>query len=353
VSPRPKLSTDRWVELAQDGILTLLDREHEAAVVWDEVEAKLADVHWPVLPSYIEPHHLSTARQQLLEDGIIVEEEAATRGGRPIGVFHRTDLRRRTTAIDRTSQRKRLLQARYQRWGFGDKSTAALLGPSGERVARASLAAAADAGLRPIVSDFGQVGKVLGIDVPGKFDNGVYMPSLIDDDTPGPTVTVPIEVKNRRGWVYPNSDQLFQLLSKAAALQEARREAAIVPVLICRRHHITTQWMAKQLGFFVIAAKAQFIDWPDDDERLLEEVRVELGYLDLINTNAANDEIRGYISRGLPKIIATSFQRWQHFGPQLKPYFDALRREVQQPSRTHLMRDFRAAAKALGADGGW
>lgn len=351
MAPRPKRTKKQWVEYARTGLLELLDQEN--AVVWDEVEAKLADVQWPTLPSYIEPHHLSTARQQLGQEGIIVEIEEATRGGRPIGTLHRTDLPKRETVIDRAAARKRLLQARYQRWGFGDKSTAALLGPSGERVARASLAAATYAGLRSISSDFGPVGKLLGVEFPGKFDSGVYMPSLIDDDTPGPTITVPIEVKNRRGWVYPTTAQLHQLLAKAAHLQTMRPDTPIVPVLICRRFHFTTQKMAKQLGFFVIAAKNQFIDWPEDDTRLLDEVVDELGYLDLINHSGANEEITGFIARGLPKIIFESAGKWQRFGPALKPYFDVLRKEVPSWTRAETTNALREAAAELGDEGGW
>lgn len=351
---RARLSPSEWVVLARQGILDLLEVEH--AAVWDEIEAKIADVRWPTLETHIDPHHLSTARRQLIEEELVADVEEPTRGGRPIGVFHRTDLPKRKTSISRAAQRKRLLQARYQRWGFGDKSTAALLGSSGERVVRASLeVAAAKAGMMPIQGDFRPVSKVLGMPISGPFDNGVYMPSLGADDMPGSTVTVPIEVKNRRTWIYPNSDQLYQLLAKSAALQAAKPDYPIVPVLVCRRRHITTQKMARQLGFFVVEAKHQFIDWPEtEDVRLLEEVRDELGYLDLVNQAGPSDNVQGYLAKGLPKILLEQAERWAHFGPKLKPYFDHLRREIAGNSHREVHERVRQAAVDLGAtERGW
>ena len=75
-----------------------------------------------------------------------------------------------------------------------------------------------------------------------------------------------VEVKNTRGWIYPNSAELYQVLDKGAQLQIAHPEVPFIPLLICRRMQHTTQAMAADLGFFVVGSKAQFIDWPDNDD---------------------------------------------------------------------------------------
>jgi hypothetical protein len=230
-----------------------------------------------------------------------------------------------------------------------------LLGPSGERVVRASLQAAApQAGLRPVAAGFGAVSKLVGVDVPGALDSGAYMPSLDEKGMPGPTITLPIEVKNRRSWIYPNTDQLYQLLYKAAVVQSEVPDVPIVPVLVCRKHHITTQWMAAQLGFFVVGAGAQFIDWPEDeDRRLLGEVQTELGYDDLVEQEGPCENVVGYLARGLPKIALRSAALWGHFGPALIDMWGLLRREIPQPDRSGVMEDLRSQARDLGANVNW
>jgi hypothetical protein len=111
--------------------------------------------------------------------------------------------------------------------------------------------------------------------------------------------------------------------------------------------------MAADLGFFVIAAKQQFISWPGEDTRLLDEVRSELGYVDLVSDTGPCDEIVGYLARGLPKVLVRTAERWAHFGPPLLEQFRALRRDVEEPTRSHLMGALRDTARALGADVEW
>ena len=108
--------------LGRTAIAELLDQEH--AVVWSEVEAKLTDRRWPTLPAgvmRIDPHHLSTARHDLLDSGVIRAETNTTRGGRRITVYQPTDTHRRTRATTDAAARKRLLEARYLGWASGTK----------------------------------------------------------------------------------------------------------------------------------------------------------------------------------------------------------------------------------------
>jgi hypothetical protein len=165
---------------------------------------------------------------------------------------------------------------------------------------------------------------------------------------------VPVEVKNRRSWIYPNSAALYQLLAKAAALQIAQPDVGMVPVLVCRRAHITARRMAEDLGFFVISAQAQFVAWPRDaDERFLEEVREGLGYFDLTTGLGAHPRTVGALARALPTVAIRSAERWRHFAPELHTSFRTLRLEFPQPERTRYMQTLRAHAKSLGADKPW
>jgi len=116
-----------YVALGREAILTLLAREH--AVVWLEVEAKVSEQLLAGLPTKVDPHNLTIARQQLREEGIVQESAAETRGGRLVGVLHLADLARRGEAVRAASARKRLLQARYLGWAVGSRSLPGVIGP--------------------------------------------------------------------------------------------------------------------------------------------------------------------------------------------------------------------------------
>jgi hypothetical protein len=92
-------------------------------------------------------------------------------------------------------------------------------------------------------------------------------------------VTLVIEVKSIRSWIYPASAELYQVLDKAAALQVAHPDQQILAVLICRKAHKTAYWMASQLGFMVIDTGIQYTGTVE--ETALLEVRNELHFQDL------------------------------------------------------------------------
>src|SRR5450759_445853 len=263
--PGPQRSPAYYVEAGLRAIPELLEVEH--AVVWSEVEAKLADEEWGPAGHRIEPHHLSTARRALLDDGTITEQTAATKGGRPGSVFVLTSASRRTRATEAAAARKRLLQTRYLSWASGTKQAPGTIGPAGERAAHASLLAVApEAGYRVLNPATGHLTRLFGEDIPGgPLDNGATLAFLDADGLPKGGVIVPIEVKNIREWMYPNRPELYQLLYKAAMLQQARPDQAFAPVLVCRRAHVTLFRMARDLGCFVAEARAQFVLPPPDD----------------------------------------------------------------------------------------
>ncbi len=66
----------RYDALAYVAAQELIDREH--AVVWPEVEAKLADHPQEGAPKGIDPHHLTNARRRLVENEVIEEVDDVT-----------------------------------------------------------------------------------------------------------------------------------------------------------------------------------------------------------------------------------------------------------------------------------
>ena len=353
--PGPLRRPAYYVEVALRAIPQLLEVEH--AVVWGEVEAKLADEAWGAAGMPIDPHHLSTARRELLADGTIAEQTAATKGGRPVSVFVLTGARRTKRATEAAAARKRLLQTRYLSWAGGTQLSPGTIGPAGERATHASLLAVAPkAGYRVFNPATGQVTHLFGEEVPGgPLDNGATLALVDADGVPKGGVIVPIEVKNMREWMYPNSPELYQLLYKAAMLQRARPDQSFTPVLVCRRAHVTLFQMASDLGFFVAEARSQFILPPPDDEgrRLLEEVRTELAY-DLLPRIEVHRGLARRFGVVLPRYVESSPARWARIAEPLASHFSALRTPSFQPSRARAVDDLRLAARVeLGGIRPW
>lgn len=73
-------------------------------------------------------------------------------------------------------------------------------------------------GIQPARPDAGEVTKLLNTDLPGSLDSAGYSVPLVGG-VPGEPITVMIEVKNIRGWMYPHSVEIYQLLHKACVLQ--------------------------------------------------------------------------------------------------------------------------------------
>lgn len=343
--PGPGRPLTEYVDLAVAGIRGLVEQEH--AVVWLEVEAKLADVVRPPLPHYIEPHHLSTARRLLVDE--IEEETGVTRGGRPITVLIPRDRRRRTRIVGTTAARKRLLQARYLALASGSASRPGVIGPAGERIFHESLREAAPiVGYRILNPQGGEVREFLGNPVEGgPLDNAaIWVPAdAAGIPTNDDAVILPVEVKNVREWLYPNSMEVHQLLYKAASLQNQNPGLSFTPLLVCRRAHYTLFVMARQLGFFVLDAHAQFVPPSSEDEtQRVEEIRRELGY-DLRWHAGPYRPFVGRLTRAIPDYAKTAPTRWKVTAPALVDWFAALRHDSQQPERGQTMTELRSAAE--------
>src|SRR4051812_33484460 len=108
----------------------------EHAVVWDEVEAKVAEQVWRDLPYRVQPHHLTTARRRLGPDGdgLIVEKHQPSKGGHLITTLEPVDTTDRVTAVTTAGRRKRALQSRYISWTQGNEAQRERVGVAGEHV---------------------------------------------------------------------------------------------------------------------------------------------------------------------------------------------------------------------------
>ena len=243
-------SPAEYVEWAKQAIVALV--EDQLAVVWPEVEAKIADAKHPSVPVKIDPNHLQTAREELLLEGLIVESLAITRGGRAVTLLVPGEQRRKKRAIEQASSRKRLLYARYLGWAAGSPGHRGVVGPALEMVVQASLTSAAPFnGYRIENPEGGETSSLCGAHLPtgmGSLDNGFSYINWTDQRR----LAVPIEAKNLRDWIFPTSTEVYQLLFKAAVLQVQLRDVDLLPVIVCRRAHRTLFRMAKDVGFHVI-----------------------------------------------------------------------------------------------------
>jgi hypothetical protein len=348
-----RYSVEQYIEFAELGILNLLAKEH--AVLWAEAQAKISDVRWPSLPTPVDPHHMTTARANLLKRNRIVEMRASTRGGHQVSVLHLSDTKGIGTAIDRAAARKRALMATLTSWlhprtGY----PLGLVGAAGERVAHASLIAAAPGGLRLERPAGGDVANLLGEPVQGgPLDNAFWASIVNSVGLPVDTVLCPVEVKNIRHWVYPNADELHQLLHKSALLQILHPDLNICPVLITRKKSFSANAMSRELGFRILDVHKQFVlPIAEVDRAALEAMQTELGFIDLV----AYDGIDDGLVKSLQSVANTAManaSRWRTYGPELVDHFEELRSGLSPAAEHTAMEELRDAVRQLGGDARW
>ncbi len=329
---------DEWVRLAESAVLTLLDEE--LAVGHPELEARLSERGVPYAGGslHLDPHVLTEAVRRLQLLDLLAEAQHRTKAGRTVTLHVVADQRQRATYVQRAVRRKGMLHARLRT--LTDRA-----GPAGEQVIRHSLQIAGRH-LIPMAGDFGEVREAMGVRLYGPLDTGAWLHRLdAASGVPLPATAVPIEVKNRRLTLYPIHKEVYQLLSKAAALQAAQPSVPIVPVLICRRAHPRLFWMAKDLGFRVHETRRQFTTLPKAmTPRLFDEVRRELQLTDLtaLLPDRPLPTIQEFFERTLPKVAADATARWALTASVVAPYADALRVDDVTPAeRYELVRDLR------------
>ena len=172
------------------------------------------------------------------------------------------------------------------------------------------------------------------------------------------TVTVLVEVKNLRGWLYPGAHEIYQLLEKAVRLQNLHPGRLIVPVLICRRSHYTTFLMAKDLGFFVVQTKEQpILEHSTVSADAVAEVRDELGY-SLIQGEEPLALIVNAFRDVIPANARLFAERWANVATALAEHHDTLAKlrnsQISPTDRGLALDIFHTAVKTVsGVSGNW
>lgn len=329
-----------------------------------ELEAKLIDVHfgWPPF----EPHHLHNAIRYLAARDELTRVEEPTRGGRRPPLLLSADTTGRSREQSDVAARKRLLMSRYYSYVEGSKGReSSLAGPAGEIAFHTALLSAnVGTPMSTLTRGRPSLDTVMSRPVPiGPLDNGFVLQRFDTTGQPvGPWgVQVLVEVKNIREWIYPRTQELYQVLLKAALIKRAHPEALVLPMLVCRRAHVTTNFMAKDLGFFVIHARRQFL--PSNHTLInndhLGEVRAELGLADLVQ--GLEESSLKLLKGGLRALqrsydVEEACERWGRFSSSdaILRCFEVLASErTYNRARDETLAELRQEVKALGASAGW
>jgi hypothetical protein len=339
----------QWEAWGQIALTEVLREQH--AVTWAEAQARISDRPHPSVHRPIQPHVATRARASLMAAGKIVEARAATRGGTEIAVLHLSDTKGRSRAIADAAARKRLLTARYRSWATATpKYPQGLIGGAGERVVERSIEAASPYGLRFAAEKGGEVRFLLGDLVEGGALDGAVWADVSDErGRIQESILCPIEVKNIRHWIYPRHWELFQLLYKAAKLQERLDDVDICPVMITRNKSIWTNDMSRALGFRVIDVNRQFVlPVSEVPEAHFEAVREELGYADLVRTDGPHERVVHPLRSSLARSAKANADQWRAVGSNLATFYGALRdRDLDQETRTQTLQDLGDAALKL------
>lgn len=280
------------------------------------MEAKLSDKLLRGMKHKIDPHHLTTARIRLLSAKVIERRYDRTRGSQVLATYTLADP---TKNALRDAARKRLLHARFMSWSANpNKWGAAPIPTALERVVHSSLYSAAPHGYRMLRPEGGgDITRIAGGPVPGgKIDNAAYYTGLSADGLPTPTSLVAIEAKNLRQWIYPQTQELYQVLDKSARLRLEHPNLNVLPVLVCRKAHYLATKMAQQLGFHIIATSRQYVRpavaGTAEDARKFDEVNAELDYNLELNEGHVAPMIR-HFTKVIPARIDEACTRWANF----------------------------------------
>jgi hypothetical protein len=353
------LTRRQHVERGKRALLAMVERH--LAAIWMEAQARASDARWGDERFPVDPEHLWQARDELVTDGSLKwTGPERTRGGRPIDVIIPGDTRGRVKPVEAAAARKRLLQTRYLSWASGTKDgdeggSAGVIGPEAERVVHSSMREAGHhLGFRFEEVKTGQASTFLGERVQGgPLDNAVHFHI---DHIP---YSVAVEVKSIRDHVYPSSVELYQLLWKAARLQQALPTANIVPVLVCRRANKTLFYMAKDLGFLVFQSFAQWIqEGGRTTSAAVNEVRNELSYLDLHVVQPSWDRLdpglEGYFRKVLAGQAKSTAANWRLRGSRFGTVYETAHRAGSGAQARTAHRQLRQTVRGeLGPRRGW
>lgn len=324
----------------------------ELAAVRPELVAQLSEYYFESTSERfnIDPHVANPAIARMLRAGRIVTALEPTRGGRRVETFCLAPdpFQSLSEAQKRAAARKRLLYARYLSWASGSRSRPGTAGPAAETAVRAALTGVQ--GLALLAPGFGSVTNVFGVLLPGPLDSA----ATVTMDPTQLSVISPIEVKNVRYWLYPNSEEPWQLIWKALALSAAEPSWKIAPVLICRRAHATLFWMARDLG--VLVREMRVSPMGDVDPAHLQEVVKGLGFSDLRVGAEPPKSLRPWIQDTLTQQAYRSATVWAETVADetcrvLLEELAATRTSDDRDNRTRLLTLLNIRCRALGRQG--
>jgi hypothetical protein len=126
-------------------------------------------------------------------------------------------------------------------------------------------------------------------------------------------VVAGIEVKNTRPWVYPDSEEVVELIAKCCAINA-------VPILIARRIHYATFSVLSNCG--VILHQTYNQRYPKADEQLAALARDKnlLGYHDIRLGNDPDVRLIKFIHTNLPGLLDRFRESFENFMDLLRAY---------------------------------
>ena len=126
---------------------------------------------------------------------------------------------------------------------------------------------------------------------------------------------VAVEAKNVRPWLYPNEDEVVDLIAKAVALDS-------VPVLIARRIPFVTSKLLLPCGVVMHQTYNQL--YPAADHHLAEKARDRrlLGYHDIRVGNQPDARLVKFIGSNLPRVLPGARERFDRYKDLLADFGD-------------------------------
>ena len=122
-----------------------------------------------------------------------------------------------------------------------------------------------------------------------------------------------IEAKNVRQWLYPDRDEILDLLLKSV-------HADAVPVLIARRIHMSTFTVLRRCGLIIHQTYNQ--RFPNADRALAEQVRAKdlLGYHDVRVGNEPDARLLRFLQTNLPGLLDSARATFSDYKDLLTEY---------------------------------
>ena len=124
-----------------------------------------------------------------------------------------------------------------------------------------------------------------------------------------------IEAKNVREWLYPDREEVTDLLEKAVALD-------CVPVLIARRFPFVTFKLLSACGVVLHQNYNQLL--PEADRELAEKAKDKrlLGYHDIRLGNQPDSRLIRFITTNLPRLLPEARERFDDYKDLLEAFAD-------------------------------